>query len=116
MKKEIIAYCCEMFEVHHRDLLGPARYGFLLPARFALYKALTERGWSYTKTADFMNRERSTIPNGLARAEYMMERQPKYAEKVQRLIDFQPSYMQNTNGVASTDHAAYDTTSSRSRT
>lgn len=117
MKKEIIAECCELFKVHQRDLLGPTRYAFLLPARFALYKALTARGWSHIQTADLMNRDRSTINNGLMRAEYMMERSPKYAEKVQHLIDFKPSYVdQSTIAVAHTDSAAYDTTPSRSRT
>lgn len=92
MKKEIIAYCCEIFCVHPRDLLGPARFGFLLPARFALYKALTARGWSHNRTGAKLNRDRTTITHGVRRAEYLMERDPQFARKVQRLIAFKPSY------------------------
>ena len=93
MKKEILAECYELFCVHPRDLVGPTRYSHLLPARFALCKALTVRGWSHIQTADLINRDRSTITNAIMRAEQRMARDAQYARKVQRLIDFKPDYM-----------------------
>jgi chromosomal replication initiation ATPase DnaA len=118
VKKEIITECCELFSVHPHDLLGQARFGCLMPARFALYKALAARGWSHAQTGRFLKRDRSTITHGVARAEYMMEQHPSYAAKVQRLIDFKPSYMQpqNTIVVAPAEGEDYDATPSRSET
>lgn len=88
MKRELVAKCSEMFDVHPRDLLGPARFGFLIPARFALYKAMRIRGWSFAQIGRFMNRDHSTVIHGVARAEYIMARDEQYREKVQELVEF----------------------------
>jgi chromosomal replication initiation ATPase DnaA len=37
-----------------------------------------------------MNRDHSTVMYGVERAGYMMERDADYADKVNRLIEFQP--------------------------
>lgn len=87
MKKQLVDKCCEMFCVHPRDLLGPTRFGFLIPARFALYKALSERGWSHAKIGMTFKRDRSGVTHGVTRAEYMMERDWRYRAKVNVLIN-----------------------------
>lgn len=95
MKNEIIAECCNLFDIHPRDLVGPTRFGFLMPARFAMYKALASRGWAYAQIGAFLNRDRTTVRHGITRAEYMARRDPDYADKVQHLIDFQPPYLES---------------------
>lgn len=88
---DVIDKASELFCVHRRDIAGPYRYGFLMPARFALCKALRERGLSYPHIGRIMNRDHSTIIHAVERAEYTMERDSGYAEKVQTLIDLRPA-------------------------
>lgn len=90
MKTEFILKASEMFDVHPRDLVGDPRFGFLIPARFAVYKALKLRGWSYAAIGRLMNRDHSTVIHGVTRADYMMERDSCYAAKVQELSDYKP--------------------------
>lgn len=86
MKKEIINKCAELFDVHPRDLVSDARFGFLMPARFALYKALHLRGWAYARIGRWLGgRDHTTIIHGVNRATYMMERDPDYEQKVIQL-------------------------------
>lgn len=91
MKQEIINECAKLFGVHPRDLVGNTRFGFLIPARFALYKALRMRAWSTSMIGRAIGgRDHSTILHGLKRAEYMMERDSHYAEAVQQLAEMKP--------------------------
>ena len=63
-----------------------------MPARFALYKALQLRGWSTSKIGHAIGgRDHSTILHGIKRAEYMMERNPHFANAVQRLAELKPT-------------------------
>lgn len=87
---DVIDKASELFLVHRRDILGPYRYSFLMPARFALCKALRERGMSYPHIGRVMNRDHSTVIHAVERAEYTMERDPSYAAKIQTLIDLRP--------------------------
>lgn len=92
MKQEIIKACADMFGIHPRDLVGDARMGFLMPARFALYKAFHMRGWSYSRVGRAIGgRDHTTIMHGIARAEYMMEKDPRYAERVRQLAEMKPT-------------------------
>ena len=118
MKTELIAECSRIFDVHHRDITGPSKFRFATVPRFALYKAMRMRGLSFAQIGRFMNRDHTTIIHGVSRAERMARRDPDYADKVQRLIDFELPYtaQQSTIGVAPTDNAAYDTTPLRSST
>lgn len=91
MKREIINKCAELFDIHPRDLVSNARFGFLMPARFALYKALHMRGWAYSRIGKCLDgRDHTTIIHGVDRATYMMERDPAYAQKVQILAELKP--------------------------
>lgn len=87
---DVIDKASELFHVHRRDILGPYRYNFLMPARFALCKALRERGLSYPHIGRILNRDHSTVIYAAGRAEDTMERDPAYAKKVQTLIDMRP--------------------------
>ena len=92
MKQEIINECARLFGVHQRDIVSDARFGFLIPARFALYKALRLRGWSCAQIGKLVSgRDHSTILHGLKRADYMMERDPSYAAKVLAMVDLKPT-------------------------
>lgn len=86
IKRDLLLAAAEMFDVHPRDITGPSRFGFLLPVRFALYKALSLRGWSKTDIGRFVGgRDHSTVCHGVKRAEYLMERDPDFARAVQTL-------------------------------
>lgn len=85
MKQEIIIKCSELFKIHPRDLLGRYRFDFIMPARFALYKALRMRGWSYPEIGRKFDRDHSTVIYGVKRAEYMMLKDAEYAAKVVEL-------------------------------
>ena len=90
MKHQLILKCAEIFFVHPRDILGHARFGFLIPPRFALYKALRNRGMSMPQIGRMTNRDHSTIRYGLERADYMIERNPVFAERVRILTELKP--------------------------
>lgn len=86
IKKDLLHAAAEMFDVHPRDIVGPSRFGFLLPVRFALYKALNLRGWSKTDIGRFVGgRDHSTVCHGVRRAEYLMEKDPDFAKAVHTL-------------------------------
>ena len=92
MKQEIINECAKLFGVHPRDLVGNARFGFLMPARFALYKALHLRGWSSARIGrNIGGRDHTTVLHGLKRADYMMERDASYAERIHKLAEMKPT-------------------------
>ena len=85
INQKLLDACQELFDVHPRDLVSDARFGFLMPARFALYKSMHMRGMAYTEIGRRCGRDRSTITHGAKRAEYMMEKDPDYARKVNEL-------------------------------
>ena len=97
---EVIDKASELFCVHRRDIIGPYRYNFLMPARFALCKALRMRGLSFPHIGRIMNRDHTTIIYAVERAGNTMERDPAYAKKVQTLADMRPESveLENENG------------------
>ena len=90
LKEDLLKAAGKMFDVHPRDITGPSRFEFLLPVRFALYKALSLRGWTQARIGTFMNRDRSSVRYGIARAEHMMERDENFAVKVSMLAVMKP--------------------------
>lgn len=86
-KEQFIEETCRLFKIHPRDLVGPYRYQFLMPARFALAKALRLRGWTLPDIGKLMNRDHTSVIYQIQRAEYDMERNPGYAAKVQHLVE-----------------------------
>ena len=92
MKQEIINECARLFDVHPRDLVGPAKFAFFTKPRFALYKALRMRAWSTSMIGRAIGgRDHSTILYGIKRAEYIMERDPHFADVVQQLAEMKPT-------------------------
>lgn len=82
---DVIKEACRLFEVHERDLLGPSQYDFIIPARFAVCKALVDRGNSQTLVGKWVNRNRTTVRHALIKADYLMRHNPDYRDKVKRL-------------------------------
>lgn len=99
MKREFIAKCCELFDVHPRDLMGPARFHFVTYPRFAAYKALKMRGWSYSHIGRFMGRDHSTVIHGVRRADYIASRDAHFKECIEILRDFSPEYVSQGESV-----------------
>ena len=87
IKIRLLNKASELFDIHKRDLDSDIRFAFIMPARFAMYKALRERGWSYPRIGKLFGKDHSTIIHGVNRSEYMMERNADYAAKVQNLIE-----------------------------
>lgn len=90
MKKEIVNHCAELFGVSGRDLLGSSRLRHIVHARFALYAALRQRGWSFPQIGIFFDRHHSSIIHGVRVAEYLMEHNRSYEEKVEALAVWKP--------------------------
>lgn len=86
-KEELLAECGIMFSIHRRDIVGPARFDFIMPARFAMYKALRECGLSFPQIGKFMNRHHTTVMHGIDVCGDKMKAHPSYAKKVSRLIE-----------------------------
>ena len=82
---DVIKEACRLFDVHERDLLGPAQFNFLIPARFAVCKALVDRGNSQTQVGRWLNRDRSAVRNAIIKASYLSQHNPDYREKVKTL-------------------------------
>ena len=68
------------------------RFDFLMRPRFAVYKSLRMRGWSYPQIGRMLNRDHSTIIYGTQRAEYFMERDAEYAARVKALAELKVEY------------------------
>jgi chromosomal replication initiator protein len=83
---DIINKVAKEFDIHPRDLVSPHRFGFIMNARFALYKILHNRGASYAQVGRWCgNRDHTTIRHGVFRADYMIERDPDYRSKIEEL-------------------------------
>jgi hypothetical protein len=87
IKARLLNKASELFDIHKRDLNSRVRFAFIMPARFAMYKALRERAWSYPRIGRLFEKDHSTIIHGVKRAEYLMERDASYAAKVNELIN-----------------------------
>lgn len=87
---ELVDKASELFDVHRRDILGPYRYNFLMPPRFALCKALRNRGMSYPHIGRVMGRDHSTVIHAIRRADYMIERDAEFADRVRVLTELRP--------------------------
>lgn len=87
IKTKIVKRASELFDVHPRDIAGGARYKFIMPARFAVWKALKDRGWSYVRIGRMFDRDHSTILHGVRKANYLAERDFTYAQQIEELTN-----------------------------
>lgn len=75
----------EMFQVSARDVLGPSKLSFLIPARFAAMAALKSHGFPVKEIGRRLGRDHSTVLHGLMRASEIAKRDPDYARRVAEL-------------------------------
>lgn len=87
LKSDFIAAAADMFRVSPEALISYEKPKALMPARFALYKALRLRGWSYPQIGQTLNRDHSSVIYGVRRADWLMDRDPGYAKKVRLLAE-----------------------------
>lgn len=90
MKREIVGQCAELFGVSSKDLLGRNRTRRVVYARYALYSALRQRGWTFPQIGMFFNRHWASIIHGVKVADHLMERNRSYEEKVEALAMWKP--------------------------
>ena len=83
---EIVKEAERLFKVHRRDILGPARYGFVVQVRHAVFLALRLRGNSFPQVGRYLDRDHSTIIYGCRKAEAQMKVDPEYREKIEALV------------------------------
>jgi chromosomal replication initiation ATPase DnaA len=93
VKKQIVNKCADLFDLTPEVLVSRKRRKYVTYARFALYTALRRRGWSYLSIGAFLGRDHATIMYGVRAAEYLIERDEEYAEKVQTLVDLKPEWV-----------------------
>jgi chromosomal replication initiator protein len=91
VKKEIVNKCSELFGVPAEDILSRKRRRSIARARFALYKALRGRGWSYLAIGAFIGRDHATVIYGVRVAEHLMSRDEWYAENIDTLVALKPA-------------------------
>ena len=82
-----VGIAADLFKIHPRDLIGPHKYQFLMLPRFALSKALRDNGWTFPAIGRLVNRDHTTVIYQIERAEYYMERDPAYRNKVKQLAE-----------------------------
>lgn len=74
------------FDIPPMELLGKCQQQKYIPARFALYTILKNRGMSLKRIGTICSgRDHKTITHGIGRAEWMMARDDIYREKIERL-------------------------------
>lgn len=85
MRRRIMKAAADLFDMSVAELDSPARFSYIMPARFAVYKALHLRGWTYSRIGRLLGKDHSTIMYGVSRADYMIERDEEYAAQVLHL-------------------------------
>ena len=83
--KDLTREAAYMFRVSQRDINSRYKYDFILPARFAIWKALRDNGSTYAQIGRWFDRDHSTIINGVRRANEIMEYDHDYRAKVRTL-------------------------------
>lgn len=83
---EVIETVSREFKIHKRDITGPTKFGFILPARYAVYKLLRLRGSSYCDIGRWLGKDHSTIMHGCRRADYMLEKDEWFRRKIDNVM------------------------------
>lgn len=90
MRSELVAYCAELFDLDPKEMMSRRRIRPIAQARFALYAALRQRGWSYPAIGKFTGRDHATVIHGVRKADYLMEHDRSYEEKIEALAMWKP--------------------------
>lgn len=83
--KDLMREASYMFKISQRDIASKDRFHFIMPARFAVWKALKDTGCSYSQIGRWFERDHSTIISGVRRASEMAEHDMDYRAKVRTL-------------------------------
>lgn len=87
MKTEIINRCAELFGVSAADIMSRRRIAPIMHARWALYTALRQRGWSFPAIGNFMDRHHTTVLAGVREGELRARYFPAYADKIRQMAE-----------------------------
>jgi chromosomal replication initiation ATPase DnaA len=85
---EVIKEAARVFKILPHEIAGKYKNRYILPARFAVYAALHERGNSLSQVGRWLKRDHSTIRNGLHQARELMAKDKAYKAKVDALIAY----------------------------
>jgi hypothetical protein len=91
--EETIALACKLLAppltvVLPRDVTSDKRFKFVFRVRMACYKVLYEFYPRYGRVATWLHHERTSVMNGVKRAEKMIAADPEYAAKIEQLRMF----------------------------
>lgn len=95
--KDLLNEAHVLFKVHPRDIQGKDKFNFILPARFAVWKALKDTGTSYAQIGRWFERDHSTIIHGARRATQLMEQDLDYRAKVLTLTRLKNTTKEQTD-------------------
>lgn len=95
--KDLLNEAHVLFKVHPRDIQSRAKFNFILPARFAVWKALKDTGTSYAQIGRWFERDHSTIIHGARRATQLMQDDLDYRDKVLALTRLKNTTKEQTN-------------------
>lgn len=90
MKTEITNMCADLFGVPAAEIMGRKRLRHIVYARYALYTALRHRGWTFPQIGKFFGRHHTSVIHGVEVAEYLMERDRSYEEKIEAMAMWKP--------------------------
>ena len=86
--KDVTREASVLFKVHPRDIEGKAKFNFIIPARFAIWRALRDTGSTYAQIGRWFGRDHSTVINGVRRAHQIAEQDLDYRAKVLALTRY----------------------------
>ena len=66
--RDIIARVAKLHDVEPEEITGPSRMRHLCEARREIMRQLRAKGWSTTRIGRLLNRDHSTVVDGLRRA------------------------------------------------
>lgn len=86
---EYARICAKLFQTSYRRMVAGDREPRCVEARFAMYKALTHRGYGITQVGEWFNFHHTTVLHGVKRANERMAIDADYREKVLQLSELQ---------------------------
>lgn len=86
---DILRYAARRTGVHERDILGNARFKFVVHARWAVMAGLHRRGWSYARIGKLMKKDHTTIMYGVHKVNELVQHDSKFASIVDDIAGLQ---------------------------
>ncbi len=86
---KVIAHGCDIFIQSRRDIIGQNRFYSISRCRLAIYKALRNGALlSFPVIGEHMERNHSTVLDGVRRCDLLIQNDAVYAKAVKRLIEY----------------------------